>query len=119
MKTLFSYFQQFSLPKIRKTCLLADFVTNNQILIVKIIKIRPPLLFRPPRLLDFMNISVPPPPYLLRPPVYSRPKNKTQKRARDERDESAKICKARRCAKHVSSEGPRARKTQKRVRHVI
>ena len=55
MKTLFSYFQQFSLPKVRKTRLQADFVTNNQILVVKIIKIRPP----PPRLLDFMNFSDP------------------------------------------------------------
>ena len=32
MKTLFSYFQQFSLPKVRKTRLQAGFVTNNQIL---------------------------------------------------------------------------------------
>ena len=45
MKTLFSYFQQFSLPKVRKTRLQADFVTNNQILVEKIIKNRLPLLF--------------------------------------------------------------------------
>ena len=51
MRTLFSYFQQFSLPKVRKTRLQADFVTNNQILVVKIIKIRPP------HLVDFMNFS--------------------------------------------------------------
>ena len=42
MKILFSYFQQFSLPNVCKTRLQADFVTNNQILVVKIIKIRPP-----------------------------------------------------------------------------
>ena len=60
MKTLFSYFQQFSLSKVRKTCLQADFVTNNQILVVKILKNRAPLFFRPPRLLDFMNFSEPP-----------------------------------------------------------
>ena len=47
MKTLFSYFQQVSLPKVRETRLQADFVTNNQILVVKIIKIRPRFLFRP------------------------------------------------------------------------
>ena len=40
VKTLFSYFQQLSLPKVHKTCLRADFVTNNQILVVKIIKTR-------------------------------------------------------------------------------
>ena len=63
MKTLFSYFQQVSLPKVRETRLQADFVTNNQVLVVKIIKIRPRLLFRPPpRLLDFMDFSDPPPP---------------------------------------------------------
>ena len=71
MKTLFSYFQQVSLPKVRETRLQADFVTNNQVLVVKIIKIRPRLLFRPPpRLLDFMDFSDPPPPpipRLLRP----------------------------------------------------
>ena len=60
MKTLFSHFQQFSLPKVCKTRLQADFVTNNQILVVKIIKIRPQLLFRPPRLLDFINFPGPP-----------------------------------------------------------
>ena len=53
MKALFSYFQQCSIPKVRKTRLQADFVTNNQILVLKIIKIRPP------RLLDFMNFSDP------------------------------------------------------------
>ena len=79
VKTLFSYFQQFSLPKVRKTRLQTDFVTNNQILVVKIIKIRPHLLFRhpSPRLLDFMNFSDPPPPpsppRLWRPHVYSGP----------------------------------------------
>ena len=52
---------------LRETRLQADFVTNNQILVVKIIKIRPPLLFRPPRLSDFMNFSDPSP-CLLRPP---------------------------------------------------
>ena len=79
MKTLFFYFQQFSLPKVRKTRLQGDFVTNNQILVVKIIKIRSPILFRPPlppRLLDFMNFSDPLPPRLLRPsPFYSGPKS--------------------------------------------
>ena len=83
MKILFSYFQQFSLPNVRKTRLQADFVTNNQILIVKIIKIRSPLLFQPPPpLLDFMNFSDPlwpcslrpPPP--LPPPIYSGIKSK-------------------------------------------
>ena len=52
---------KFSLPKVRKTRLQADFVTNKQILVTKIIKIRPPLLFRPPRLLDFINFPTPPP----------------------------------------------------------
>ena len=60
VKTLFSYFQQFFLPKVCKTCLQADSVTNNQILVVKIIKIRPLLLFRPPP-------SFPPPPHFLSP----------------------------------------------------
>ena len=79
MKILLSYFQQFSLPNVRKTRLQADFVKNNQILVVKIIKIRSPLLFQhpPPPLLDFMNFSDPlcpcslrlPPP--LPPPIYS------------------------------------------------
>ena len=58
MKTLFSYSQQFSLPKVRKTRLQADFVTNNQIIPTH-------------RLLDFINFSDPPPPdptpHLLRP----------------------------------------------------
>ena len=74
-----SYFQQFSLPKARKTRLQADFVTNNQILVVKIIKIRLPLLFRPPpHLLDFMNFSDSP--FIKTPPllsVYSGPKTNT------------------------------------------
>ena len=68
MKTLFSYFQQFSLPKVRKTRLQADFVTNNQILVVKIMKIRPLLLFRPSRLLDFMNFYDPSPPPFIKTP---------------------------------------------------
>ena len=33
---------KFSLPKVRKTRLQPDFATNNQILVIKIIKIRPP-----------------------------------------------------------------------------
>ena len=73
MKTLFSYFQQFSLTKVQKTRLQAAFVTNNQILIAKTIKMRPP---PPPpliSLLDFMILS--PPPRLLRPLVYSGPKS--------------------------------------------
>ena len=66
VKTLFSYFQQFSIPKVRKTRLQADFVTNNQILVVKIRKIRPPSYSSPPPraplpgLLDFINFSDPP-----------------------------------------------------------
>ena len=78
MKTLFSYFQQFSHPKVRETRLQADFVTNNQILVVKIIKIRPsppiiptPLLIR---VYEFFR-----PPRLLRPPVYSGPKSINKK----------------------------------------
>ena len=47
MKTLFSYFQEFSLSKVRKARLQADFVTNNQILVVKIIKIRTPFYSDP------------------------------------------------------------------------
>ena len=77
MKTLFSHSQQLSLPKVRKTRLQADFITNNQILVVKEIKIRPPLIpTSPPRLLHFMNFSdspfieTPPPPPLF----YSGPK---------------------------------------------
>ena len=67
---------KFSLPKVRKTRLQADFATNNHILVIKIIKIRPPpLLFRPPRLLDFINFSDPPSPPS---PVYSGPKSNAQ-----------------------------------------
>ena len=61
MKTLFSYFQQFSLPKVRQTRLQADFVTNNQILVVKIIKSDTTSYSGPhlisPHLLDFVNTS--------------------------------------------------------------
>ena len=64
MKNLFSYFQDFSLPKVCKTRLQADFVTNNQIFVIKIIKIRPHVLFRP---LNFSNPS----------PVYSDPPSPT------------------------------------------
>ena len=64
MKTLFSYFQQFSLPKVRKTRLQADFVTNNQILVVKIIKIRPPSYSEPPSRLLRPSPPLPHPVYL-------------------------------------------------------
>ena len=68
MKTLFSYFQQFSLPKVRKTRLQADFITNNQILVVKITKVRPPSHSGTPliRFYDFFR-PPPPPPRLLTP----------------------------------------------------
>ena len=79
--------KQFSLPKVRKTRLQADFVTNNQILVVKRIKIRPPSYSdHPPpfRLLDFINFSDSSlPPRLLRPPVYSGPKCKYQEATRN------------------------------------
>ena len=58
VKTLFSYFEQFSLPKVRKTRLQADFVTNNQILVVKIIKIRP-LSYSDPPLIRFYEFFDP------------------------------------------------------------
>ena len=76
MKTSFSYFQQFSLPKVRKTHLKADYVTNNQILVIKIIKIRPPTYYEPPliRFYEFFQ-----PPGLLRPPTYSGPKSMKEK----------------------------------------
>ena len=65
---LFSKIFPSKSSKVRKTRLQADFVTNNQTLVVKIMKIRPLLLFRPSRLLDFMNFYDPSPPRLLRPP---------------------------------------------------
>ena len=67
MKSLFSYFQQFSLPKVRKTRLQADFVTNNQILVIKIIKIRHPPAYQ--ILWIFPTYKI------LRPTVYSGPKS--------------------------------------------
>ena len=57
-----------------KTRLQADFVANNQILVVKVIKIQPLSYSDPPRLLDFMNFSDPL--RLLGSPVYSGPKSK-------------------------------------------
>ena len=88
MKTLFSYFQQFFLPKVLKTHLQADFVTNNQILVVKVIKIRAPLLFRPPAppppLIRFYEFFRPPRFIKIPPSIRDLRVNLSEKKNKDE-----------------------------------